>query len=238
MDMLNSLSKRICFVILLSMNTQQDIGYWDNTFETIRKSVSSLPSISAIALENRDPFRILISTLISLRTRDEVTLKASERLFSVADTPELMCETESEILEKLIYPAGFYKTKVKNMKKISHILLEQYNGMVPHTKEELLALPGVGIKTANLTLNLGFNIDAICVDTHVHRISNRKGWILTKTPEESEKALQEVMPIKYWIPLNELLVLFGQKICTPISPHCSSCPFDRECSKIGVTTHR
>lgn len=224
------------------MNTQQDIAYWDTVFDTIKESVSylsmPLPSVSAVAFEKSDPFRVLLSTIISLRTRDEVTLAASNRLFSVADTPQLIIETESEVLEKLIYPAGFYKTKIRNMKKISHILLEKYDGLVPHTKEELLALPGVGIKTANLTLNLGFNIDAICVDTHVHRISNRKGWINTKTPEESEVALQDVMPIKYWIPLNELLVLFGQKICTPISPHCSTCPFDTDCTKVGVTTHR
>jgi len=216
------------------MNTQQDITYWDAIFDTIKESVSffsaPLPSVSAVALEKHDPFRVLLSTLISLRTRDEVTLSASKRLFAVADTPKLIIETESEVLEKLIFPAGFYKTKVKNMKKISHILLEEYDGVVPHTKEELLALPGVGIKTANLTLNLGFNIDAICVDTHVHRISNRKGWIATKTPEESEVALQEVMPVKYWIPLNELLVLFGQKVCTPISPHCFTCPFNPDCT--------
>lgn len=224
------------------MKIQQDIPYWDAIFDTIKESVSylsmPLPSVSAVALEKSDPFRVLLSTLISLRTRDDVTLSASRRLFSVADTPQLIIETESEVLEKLIYPAGFYKTKVRNMKKISHILLEKYDGLVPHTKEELLALPGVGIKTANLTLNLGFNIDAICVDTHVHRISNRKGWISTKTPEESEIALQEVMPIKYWIALNELLVLFGQKICTPISPHCSTCPFDSDCVKEGVTSYR
>ena len=116
--------------------------------------------------------------------------------------------------------------------------VEEYDGVVPHTREELLRLPGVGIKTANLTLNLGFNIDAICVDTHVHRISNRKGWISTKTPEESEIALQEVMPAKHWIPLNELLVLFGQQICTPMSPRCSLCPFTAECVKIGVEKHR
>ena len=224
------------------MNIQQDITYWDAMFDTIKQSVSyltmPLPSVSAVAFKKSDPFRVLLSTLISLRTRDEVTLAASNRLFEVADTPQLIIETEKEVLEKLIYPAGFYKTKVENMKKISHILLEKYDGKVPHTKEELLALPGVGIKTANLTLNLGFNIDAICVDTHVHRISNRKGWINTKTPEESEVALQDVMPVTYWIPLNELLVLFGQKICTPLSPHCSTCPFDKDCTKIGVLKHR
>ncbi|NCB02192.1 MAG: endonuclease III [Spirochaetia bacterium] len=216
--------------------------YWDTIFDTIKTRVATfstpLPSVSEVADSSNDPFRVLLATLISLRTRDEVTHSSSNRLFKVADTPQAIIATDSEILEQLIYPAGFYKTKVKNMKKISHILLEKYDGKVPHTKEELLALPGVGIKTANLTLNLGFNIDAICVDTHVHRISNRKGWIDTHTPEQSEVALQSVMPIKYWIPLNELLVLFGQQVCTPISPRCSICPFTDECKKIGVTTHR
>ncbi len=224
------------------MKDQYESEYWDFLFDTIKKKVTSfphpLPSVSEIAMKKADPFRVLLSTLISLRTRDEVTLRASNRLFEVADTPEAIINTESEVLENLIYPAGFYKTKIANMKKISQILLTEYGGKVPHTKEELLALPGVGIKTANLTLNLGFNIDAICVDTHVHRISNRKGWISTKTPEESEVALQSVMPIKHWIPLNELLVLFGQQVCTPTSPHCSTCPFDDECEKIGVTKSR
>ncbi len=216
--------------------------YWDSLFATIKKRVSpnetTLPSVSAVADENPTPFRVLLATLISLRTRDEVTLAASNRLFAVADTPKLINELDETTIEELIYPAGFYKTKAKNMKKIASILLQSYNGEVPSTQEELLSLPGVGIKTANLTLNLGFNIEAICVDTHVHRISNRMGWIETKSPEDSEKELQKVMPRHHWIPLNELLVLFGQQVCTPLSPHCSTCPFTSDCKRIGVTKSR
>ncbi len=217
-------------------------AYWDDLFLRIRESLSNtstpLPSVSQVASEKNDPFRVLISTLISLRTRDEVTLAASRRLFGEADTPRKMLTLSEERIGELIYPAGFYKTKAKNIRKISEILIESYSGNVPSDRDELLALPGVGIKTANLTLNLGFDIEAICVDTHVHRISNRMGWIETKTPEESEKALQSVMPRHHWIPLNEALVLFGQQTCTPISPKCSQCPISENCPKVGVTKRR
>jgi endonuclease-3 len=230
------------FWYLQPIMKQHTISYWDSLFETIKETVapnnSALPSVSAIAYDKPSPFRVLFATIISLRTRDEVTLESSNRLFSVADNPEAIDALDVETIERLIYPAGFYKTKAKNMKKIASILLESYEGEVPHTQEELLALPGVGIKTANLTLNLGFNIEAICVDTHVHRISNRMGWIETKSPEESEIALQLVMPRHHWIPLNELLVLFGQKVCTPLSPHCSTCPFNLTCEKVGVKKSR
>jgi endonuclease III len=225
------------------MNTNKfTTNYWETVFSLFSSALKirgvGLPSVSEIAESNRDPFRVLISTIISLRTKDAVTLASSNRLFSSADSPQTTLDLDVEEIEKLIYPAGFYKTKARNILKISRILLEQHNGQVPSKKEELLALPGVGIKTANLTLNLGFGIDAICVDTHVHRISNRCGWIQTKTPEESEKALELVMPKKFWIPLNELLVSYGQQICTPISPRCTECPIKKECSKIGVTKTR
>jgi endonuclease III len=217
-------------------------NYWDTIFyefsSTLKIRGIGLPSVSEIAKLNRDPFRVLISTIISLRTKDAVTLASSNRLFSQADNPLKTLKLKAGEIENLIYPAGFYKTKAKNILEISRILLEQYNGQVPSNKNELLALPGVGIKTANLTLNLGFGIDAICVDTHVHRISNRCGWIRTKTPEESEKALELVMPKKFWIPLNELLVSYGQQICTPVSPRCSECPINGKCAKKGVTKTR
>jgi len=217
-------------------------SYWDTIFSLFSSELKvrgvGLPSVSELAESNKDPFRVLISTIISLRTKDAVTLASSNRLFSRADNPREILTLDAEEIEKLIYPAGFYKNKTRNILEISQILLEQHNGQVPSDKEQLLALPGVGIKTANLTLNLGFGIDAICVDTHVHRISNRCGWIQTKTPEESEKALERVMPQKFWIPLNELLVSYGQQICTPISPRCSECPFHGDCSKIGVTKTR
>lgn len=215
---------------------------WDAVFETITESLSKeqqpLPSVSTIALGNNDPFRVLIATLISLRTKDEVTMAASERLFKIARTPAEMLAIDVKKIEEAIYPAGFYRVKAKNILKISSILLDTYEGRVPAQRENLLSLPGVGVKTANLTLNLGFGIDAICVDTHVHRISNRLGWICTNTPEESEKALQEIMPRRFWIPLNELLVSFGQQTCKPISPHCSRCKLGNNCPRIGVNRSR
>ena len=149
-----------------------------------------------------------------------------------------MLKLSKEEIEKAIYPAGFYRNKAQNILAISQILIDQYEGKVPPNQQKLLELPGVGIKTANLTLNLGFGIEAICVDIHVHRISNRIGWIATKTPEESEKALQLVMPREFWIPLNEILVSFGQTICTPVSPFCSRCPIYNDCQRVGVTKSR
>ena len=216
--------------------------YFDEIFEefndTLKKINKVIPAVSYVAITKNDPFCVLISTILSLRTKDDVTLKASVRLLNRADSPEKTVKLSAEQIEKLIFPVGFYKTKAQTILKISRILIDKYNGSVPNTVEELLKLPGVGIKTANLTLNLGFGIDAICVDCHVHQISNRMGWIKTKTPEESEKALQSVMPKKYWIPLNELLVSYGQEICTSVSPKCSMCPENNRCPKIGVDRSR
>lgn len=216
--------------------------YWDNLFEQFRKAIEAegqiLPSVSIIAEREHDPFRVLIATLISLRTKDEVTLAASQRLFALAGDPHTMACLSEQAIQEAIYPAGFYKTKAKNIRLISLRLIEQYEGKVPDTQHELLALPGVGIKTANLTLNLGYQIDAICVDCHVHQIANRLGWVHTKTPEQTELALQEVMPRRFWIPLNELLVRYGQLICTPVSPFCSKCPQAQRCPKIGVSRSR
>lgn len=219
-----------------------DEHYWDSLFDRFRAALEQqgtiLPSVSLIAEKHDDPFRVLIATIISLRTKDAVTLQASETLFTEAKTPSEMLTLSEERIQKLIYPAGFYKTKAKTIRSISKMLLDEYAGVVPNTQAELMKLPGVGIKTANLTLNLGFGIEAICVDCHVHQIANRLGWIATKTPEESEKALMEVMPKRFWIPLNELLVRYGQVICTPISPFCSRCPEEGMCPKVGVTKTR
>ncbi len=216
--------------------------YWDAIFEQFRKAIEAegqiLPSVSIIAQREHDPFRVLIATLISLRTKDEVTLAASQRLFALAGDPHAMACLSEQAIQEAIYPAGFYKTKAKNILLISLRLIEQYEGRVPDTRQELLALPGVGIKTANLTLNLGYQIDAICVDCHVHQIANRLGWVQTKTPEQTELALQQVMPRRFWIPLNELLVRYGQLICTPVSPFCSKCPQAEHCPKIGVSRSR
>lgn len=224
------------------MQTSMQEQYWDELFDSFRAAIKdagrTLPSLSIIAALQQDPYRVLIATILSLRTRDEVTLASSERLFSLADTPASMLTVSLDEIEKAIYPAGFYKTKAKTIHAISERLLSEYSGMVPSTRESLMKLPGVGIKTANLTLNLGFGIEAICVDCHVHKIANRMGWVSTKTPEQTEVALQSVMPRRFWIPLNELLVIYGQLICTSVSPWCSKCPQEKSCPKAGVERSR
>jgi len=195
------------------------------------------PIVTEIA-QQRDPFRVLISTLISLRTKDEVTRTAAARLFQMADSPAGMVRLQPEAIEKAIYPAGFYRTKAKNILKVSWLLLKQTGGRVPDDIEELLLLPGVGRKTANLVVTLGYGKPGICVDTHVHRISNRLGYVRTRNPEKTEFALRERLPEEYWIEYNDLLVTFGQNLCTPISPHCSRCALSHLCEKVGVTRHR
>jgi len=200
--------------------------------------LSPLPSVSRIAREKRDPFRILVSTVISLRTKDEVTDEASRRLFAIADTPASLQKLNVRTIQKAIYPAGFYKTKARTLKEISRRLGEQYGGRVPDTVEELLTFKGVGRKTATLVVSLGYGKPAICVDTHVHRVSNRLGVVDTANPTETEFALMEVLPQRYWIGYNELLVRFGQQVCKPISPLCSACPVRRRCPQVGVGVHR
>ncbi|MDR1317433.1 MAG: endonuclease III, partial [Spirochaetales bacterium] len=198
---------------------------WQDKKDAPRSPEGGLPSVSQVAGENHgDPFRVLVATMISLRTKDEVTYTASRRLFEKAPSPAALAALPETAIEKLIYPAGFYKTKAASIRETARRVERDYGGKVPADRELLMAFPGVGRKTANLVLNLGFGIDAICVDTHVHRISNRAGWVETKTPEETEAALGRVMPRKFWIPLNELLVKYGQTVCTPVSPHCGSCP--------------
>ena len=196
------------------------------------------PIVTEIAERTRDPFRILISTILSLRTKDEVTAEASNRLFRVADTPEKILNLKTNGIERLIYPVGFYKTKAKWLKQVCRILVEEYNGRVPDTIDELLRLPGVGRKTANLVITLGYGKPGICVDTHVHRISNRLGYVDTKTPEQTEMELRKKLPPRWWIKYNDLLVTWGQNICTPISPRCSICPVAKYCEKKGVKKSR
>ncbi len=199
----------------------------------------SAPVVSLMAKrDKRTPFQILISTVISLRTKDEVTAKASERLFKIADNPYDMLKLSEEEIAKAIYPAGFYRNKAKTIKRISEIIIRDYGGNVPDSLEELLKLPGVGRKTANLVLALSFKKSAICVDTHVHRISNRLGFVKTKTPEETEIELMKKVPQKYWNKINDLFVAFGQTICKPVSPLCSKCPVSKMCEKIGVNKSR
>jgi endonuclease-3 len=198
----------------------------------------SLPSVSRIARKRRDPFRILMSTVLSLRTKDEVTDEASKRLFAIADTPRDLSKIPVRTIEKAIYPVGFYKTKARSIKRIAAELENDHAGIVPDSIDELLKFKGVGRKTANLVVTLGYGKDGICVDTHVHRVSNRLGLVKTKTPEKTEFALMDVLPRKHWIGYNELLVSFGQKVCKPISPHCSICPLQKKCPQIGVGRHR
>jgi endonuclease-3 len=185
-----------------------------------------------------DPFRILISCVISLRTKDEVTYPATARLFGKASSPETMVRLTPKTIGRLIYPAGFYNRKGEQIQAIAKALLERHAGKVPDTIEELLELPGVGRKTANLVVTLGYGKPGICVDTHVHRITNRLGWVETTTPDATERALREILPRRQWIPINETLVRHGQAICAPISPICSTCPVERGCPRIGVGRSR
>lgn len=206
---------------------------------TVAKSVgTSVPTVTRIARRRRDPFKILASTVLSLRTKDEVTMGASTRLFKFASTPAELAKVPVRRIEKAIYPVGFYKTKARALKAIAKRLEGEYGGVVPDTVDELLKFKGVGRKTANLVVTLGYGKPGICVDTHVHRISNRWGLVETKTPDQTEFALRDTLPKKYWIVYNELLVSFGQQTCTPLSPWCSKCPLERDCPKIGVDKTR
>lgn len=201
-------------------------------------SYDHFPLMNKMKKEGEYAYRILISTVLSSRTKDEVTAVASDRLFSRAPNPEKLSQLSEEELAHLIYPVGFYRVKSKNIKKIASILLNKYQGMVPNNFDDLLGLPGVGRKTANLVLGVAFNVDAITVDTHVHRISNRIGLIETKTPLETEHDLQNILPKKYWISFNSYLVAHGQIICKPLSPRCSKCKITRYCKKVGVNKYR
>lgn len=188
--------------------------------------------------ESRDPFRILISCLLSLRTRDKVTGEASGRLFERARTPQQLLSLPLKSIQKLIYPVAFYRVKARRIHEICQHLMGRFQGKVPDTLEELLTLPGVGRKTANLVVTMGFKKLGICVDTHVHRISNRLGYVRTKSPEKTEMALRAKLPKRYWISYNDLLVGFGQTLCQPISPWCSKCPVKQYCARIGVKYSR
>ncbi|MFA5007841.1 MAG: endonuclease III [Candidatus Omnitrophota bacterium] len=184
------------------------------------------------------PFKILIACVLSLRTKDAVTAEASERLFKAADTPIKISKLPQGNIEKLIYPVGFYRNKAKAVKKIAEKIISDFSGKVPGTLAGLLSLYGVGRKTANLVLGLGYNIPSICVDTHVYRISNRLGLVKTKNPAETEFALYKLIPKRYWIKINSILVIFGQNICVPVSPFCSKCDVYDCCKRIGVKKHR
>lgn len=196
------------------------------------------PAVTQVQESSRDPFQILISCLLSLRTRDKVTLEASLGLFAVARTPQQMLSLSEAKIKKLIYPVAFYNVKAIRIREICQHLIGRFQGKVPQTIEELLTLPGVGRKTANLVVTLGFGKLGICVDTHVHRISNRLGYVKTKTPEQTEMVLRGKLPKRYWIQYNDLLVSFGQTICQPVSPWCSRCPVHHFCPRLGVRYSR
>lgn len=196
------------------------------------------PIVGTFVTAKNAPFKILISTVLSLRTKDKTTEEASHRLFALADTPEKMVNLSISQIEKAIYPVGFYHTKAKNILDICKTLIEKFDSRVPDDLDTLLTLKGVGRKTANLVVTVGYNKLGICVDTHVHRISNRWGLVKTKTPEETEMALRKILPKRYWIIFNDILVAYGQNLCVPVSPFCSRCKISQFCPKKSVTTRR
>ncbi|HNT69857.1 MAG TPA: endonuclease III, partial [Syntrophorhabdaceae bacterium] len=198
-----------------------------------------LPSVTRIARqERRDPFLILVGTLLSLRTKDELTEEVMKRLVRRARTPEELLRIPLGELQDLIYPVGFYRNKSKVLISTARTIMETYGGIVPDSIDELLAIKGIGRKTANLVVSEAYGKPGICVDTHVHRISNRIGAVSTKNPHQTEEALRKILPKQYWIIYNTLLVTFGKRICSPLSPRCSQCPIVRLCARKGVTKHR
>ncbi|MEK7433261.1 MAG: endonuclease III [Cyanobacteriota bacterium] len=209
----------------------------DTVFDILREEVKQWKQ-PVVGAAFRDPYKILIATILSLRTKDAVTEVASNRLFEIADTPEKMILISPEEIEKAIYPTGFYKRKAINILEISKLLLDKYEGKVPDELDELLKIKGVGRKTANLTITLGYNKLGICVDIHVHRITNRWGYVKTNTPEETEMQLRKILPTKYWLEINDFLVCYGQNLCKPVSPHCSICKLTSFCQQNGVEKSR
>jgi len=195
-------------------------------------------ALGKIAEESRDPFRVLISCILSQQTKDQVTEAASERLYRLADRPDTMLALSERRIARAIYPVSFYRTKARTIREVCRVLLTRFAGQVPDSLEALLSLNGVGRKTANLVVTVGYRKPGICVDTHVHRISNRWGYVKTNTPEQTEMTLRRKLPKRHWIYYNDLLIPFGQHLCRPISPFCSRCPVERWCAKIGVTIHR
>lgn len=201
------------------------------SLDEIEKVIEGEAHLDQLAKQRNDPFKILISTILSARTRDSSTEEVTKKLFSRYKTPQDISNANIEILEKLVHKSGFYKVKAARIKEVSRIISEDYMGKVPVDFDELISLPGVGAKTANCVLVYAFNIPAIPVDTHVHRIPNRLGWIKTTKPEQTEKRLKEIIPKSQWIRVNRLFVRFGQEICLPIHPKCDSCPLNTICPK-------
>lgn len=211
----------------------------DSIFHILNEEIKQwkVPAVTLISRE-RSPFQVLVSCIISLRTKDEVTGKASKKLYALADSPKGITKLSEEQISDAIYPAGFYRQKAKQILAISKDLLNNFNSVVPDKIEELLKFKGVGRKTANLVVTLGYGKPGICVDIHVHRITNRWGYVDTKTPDSTEFALRQILPPKYWIPINDILVTFGQNLCTPLSPYCSKCKLHSYCNRAGVDKSR
>jgi len=203
----------------------------------LRKEVRQWP-VPAIGHYVDTPFTTLISCILSLRTQDKTTNAASERLFRIASTPETMLAVPAQLIEEAIYPVAFYRVKSRTIHAICEQLLSRFGGEVPSKLEELLELPGVGRKTANIVVTLAFGKPGIAVDTHVHRISNRLGYVRTKTPDDTEMVLRKKLPRRYWLIYNDLLVAYGQNLCKPISPHCSTCKIALYCKRVGVRKSR
>ena len=217
----------------------QPVGPSSKVMDRVMRRLASSYDIDRFLRNNGpDPFRILVGCVISLRTKDEVSFAATDRLFERASTPEAMLKLRRATIAKLIYPAGFYNRKAEQIRAISRLLVAEHDGRVPDRLETLLELPGVGRKTANLVITLGFGKPGICVDTHVHRISNRLGWVETTHPDKTEHALRAILPRRHWIPINETLVRHGQQVCKPVSPICSACAIETDCRKIGVDRRR
>jgi len=218
-----------------------DTATMDEVLRILKKKIREwkVPAVGLVAEQAIDrPFETLVSTILSLRTKDKVTEAASQRLLARARNPEVLSTLPVREIEQLIYPVGFYRTKAKNLLKTCRMLLQKHNGSVPRSMDELLELPGVGRKTANLVLTVGFGDYGICVDTHVHRITNLWGYIQTRTPNETEFALREKLPRRHWKTYNDVLVTFGQNLCLPVAPWCSRCPVAAYCPRIGLKRSR
>lgn len=212
----------------------------NETMRALKREVKRFktPIVTQMAERKDTPYKILISTLLSLRTQDRHTAEASARLFELAETPEAMIKVSAKAIEKAIYPVGFYRTKARTILEISATLLQRHGGRPPDTVEALTSLKGVGRKTANLVVTHGYGKPGICVDTHVHRIANRWGYVKTRTPDETEMALRDVLPKRHWIVINDLLVTYGQNLCKPVSPLCSKCRLKPHCARRGVGRSR
>ena len=219
------------------MITNKNIG---KTLDIVQAAVAQydIPVLEKFNEMTKDPYWVLISCILSLRAKDETTEKVARALYAAAPTPEKVLRIPVKKMEKIVYRSGFYKVKARNVLNITRTILEKYKGKVPDEIDELMTIKGVGRKTANLVVTVAFKKPGICVDTHVHKISNRWGYVKTKTPDETEQRLRQILPQKYWIKYNMWLVLFGQNICLSVSPLCSSCPLNRLCPKIGVDRHR